>query len=96
MSLAAALQSLREAYAARRRIWNLAALWLSSVTLLRFPDLLAWLPEDQRQDIFTVADLIRSYGIGIVLFWAKDATVTGNGSDARPVAKNIHGQNTPL
>lgn len=25
-----------------------------------------------------------------------DATVSGNGSDARPTVKNQHGQNTPL
>ena len=96
MSIANALTALREAYAARRRIWNIATAWLASVTLLRFPDLIAWIPEEQRADIFTTADFIQRYAVGIALLWAKDATVSGNGSDAKPVAKNIHGQNTPL
>jgi len=96
MKLSRFIRNLRVAYAGRRRIWNLAAVWLTSVSLLRFPDIIAWLPDEQRADIFATADFIQRYGVGILLFWVKDATVSGNGSDARPTLKNDHGQNTIL
>ena len=96
MNIARTIASLRAAYSARRRIWNLAIAWLASVTVLRFPQLVAFIPEEQRADIFTTADFVQRYGIGLLLFWVKDATVSGNGSDAKPATKNVHGQNTIL
>jgi hypothetical protein len=91
-----AFEVLHAAYTARRRMWNLALSWFAAVTVLRFPGIVGWLPPEQQKDVFAVADFVQRYGVGLALFWAKDATVSGNGSETKPTAKNIGGQNTPL
>lgn len=81
------IDCIRHRYAANRRIWNIAIVFLLSAIITNHPWLLNWLPESTRADVFSVADQVMRYAIGIVLFFVKDLGVSGNGTAQKPYRK---------
>lgn len=82
------MNKIAEAYRINARMYNLALAYIASALILRFPWLVTgWVPESQQGIVFSLADNTATFILGVLIFWVKDKTVSGNGSADKPFEK---------
>lgn len=81
------IQRIKEAYRINARMYNLGIAFIVASLITRFPWLIGWLNKPEQDLIFQFAYETPKIVIGLVLFWAKDKTVSGNGTYLKPFTK---------
>ena len=66
---------------------SLGLAFAGSAIIYNFPWLLNWLPPETKDQVLTAADYMLKYGIGVILFMAKQSNVSGLGTTEKPFIK---------